>query len=949
MPASSVHAVLVARPDARDLGLAHFRETLAAIAAQTLPVDALTIVLCGSDKRFADAANGSAAEGIVQADSRTSYAEAVRLAAGRVAPDAALWLLAQDTVPQPEALAELAGRLELSPGVAVVAPKLVRRDDRDLLVSLGQSMTKGGAAVDLGRGQYDQGQHDRREDVLGADVRGLLLRAGKREALLPDVALGGADEGLDVGVRARLATDRVITAPRARIMVSADGVAGLPEPTGSAERRRIAYATRLAQLHRRLTYARAVLVPLHILSFIPIAIWRVLVNLVDKLPGRILPELAATVVAASRWGAIARSRARLQGTRSEWWRVDALRVSRGDLRSLRSDDADMQRTVRPDLRFFSGGGAWAVLASMLASAAVFPMLLGWPVLGGGGALPLRASLAQLWADTAFGLRGEGLGGAAPADPFAAVVAVLGSLWPAVPSQALVLLWVAALPLATLGGWFAATRFTERGGVRLVGAVLWTLSPWFFGALIDPRPAAVIAHLALPWLVYTALAAHRSWGAAGAASLLLLVVAACSPSLGALLVATVAVGVLLALVWRRFSGSLRFVWMLVPTAVFFAPLVLQRVSTGRLFALLADPGLPYQGARAGDDVLGRLATAAGFPDGTLGGWPAFLSAVGLDGTARFAPFVMVLVAPVAVLAVVSMFTGRWRVGTGLVGFAAVALVGSVVVTHIAEATRHGAAVAVWPGPWLSAGWLALGAAALVTLDELRGRRVLAGSLAAVTAVLFAATAVPGLTAVVRGTDGIANGPRSTLPAYVAADFSGSDQRATLVLTMLDDGSVAQHVVWGESDTLGAQSTVLWTSRTMSGDDAQLATSIADLITPDATAGDELAKAGIRFVLVEPVTQSSGAPAALRAQAVSALNQRAGLVGVGETGKGALWRVDQDVASRAPLGDGDATLARVIGIASLLAVAVAVMLAIPTRQSVRNARARLRVIGDRREQP
>ena len=43
MPAR-VHAILVVRPDGRTPAAFHLRRTLAAVAAQTRPVDALTIV-----------------------------------------------------------------------------------------------------------------------------------------------------------------------------------------------------------------------------------------------------------------------------------------------------------------------------------------------------------------------------------------------------------------------------------------------------------------------------------------------------------------------------------------------------------------------------------------------------------------------------------------------------------------------------------------------------------------------------------------------------------------------------------------------------------------------------------------------------------------------------------------------------------------------------------------
>src|SRR5690606_22893047 len=102
-----------------------------------------------------------------------------------------------------------AGALERLPSAAVAAPKLVDVDNDRELVSLGVTMTTLGRAVELAAGELDQNQHDGRDDALGADVRGVLIRGQVRTHLLPNPALGGADEGLDLGVRARLGGGRV--------------------------------------------------------------------------------------------------------------------------------------------------------------------------------------------------------------------------------------------------------------------------------------------------------------------------------------------------------------------------------------------------------------------------------------------------------------------------------------------------------------------------------------------------------------------------------------------------------------------------------------------------------------------------------------------------------------------------------------------------------------------
>src|SRR6187551_497271 len=221
-----VHALLVVRPDGRAPAAFHLRRTLAAVEAQSRPVDALTIVICGDDPVIAEIAAAAPAESVITAPARTRFAEATAIAARRVDGDA-IWLLAQDTAPEREALSRLAGALELAPSVAFVAPKLVRWDDRSTIVSLGVSMTRFGRTVGLADGELDQGQHDALEDVMGADARGVLVRADAwRDLGGLDPALAGADEGLDLGVRARLSGARVSLVPAALVAVAGDGVVG---------------------------------------------------------------------------------------------------------------------------------------------------------------------------------------------------------------------------------------------------------------------------------------------------------------------------------------------------------------------------------------------------------------------------------------------------------------------------------------------------------------------------------------------------------------------------------------------------------------------------------------------------------------------------------------------------------------------------------------------------
>lgn len=942
-----VHAVLVVRPDGRTPAAFHLRRTLAALAEQTRPIDALTIVVCGGDDHLFEMVDAAAADSVVKASASTGFAAATALVSphgGENVDGDALWLLAQDTAPEPDALARLAGALELSPSVAFVAPKLVRWDDRSEIVSLGVSMTRFGRTVGLADDELDQGQHDAREDVLGADVRGILVRSDAWARLGGlDRGLAGADEGLDLGVRARLAGGRVSLVPAALVATAGDGVAGLPVPLTPQRRRRAVYAERVAQLRRRLAYAPAVATPLHWLSVLPLALWRTVVDLVRKQPGRIASEWGAAAVAFVGIVPVWRARRRIARARTaSWAQVAPLRTTQAELRERLDDDPEVAigGHRRSDLRFFAGGGAWLVLAALAVSVAAFPALLAWPVLGGGALQPLANTVGQLWDDAAYGQRALGLDTIGPADPFSAVIAVLGSLWPWAPSRALVLLWILALPLAALGGWFAATRVTERASLRLLGGAVWALAPTLLVALTQGRPTGVLVHLLLPWLFYAGAVAHRSWAGAGAASLLLAAVLAAAPSLAPAMAVLWFGAVVLGIVVRAGRGVARLVWTLVPSLALALPLVWNALTHGRAWGLVADPGVPWAGPQVAADAAGRALLAAGIPTSDLAGWATLLP----DGPTWWVPLLSV---PLALLALAAPLTQRWAAGIVLLVVTALGLGTAFAAVGVSVSFVQSLTVPLWPGTGLSLAWLGALGGALVALDAgLAPRVALARGLAA-TLVFAAAVmlAVPSLTAFTRGTAAIANGPASTLPAFVAAEGRDDPDVGTIVLTPQADAGVAAQVVWGASETVGGQTTLLSTRTQASPQDEELATLAADLVTPsseDVVA--ELADRGIGFILLAPTTPpESDAARTMRLSAMTALGQRDTLVVVGDTAKGELWRVVDEIAPRPAEAASVSALAGWIAFGQLAVLGIALLLALPTATSIREARRTPRVVG------
>jgi hypothetical protein len=504
----------------------------------------------------------------------------------------------------------------------------------------------------------------------------------------------------------------------------------------------------------------------------------------------------------------------------------------------------------------------------------------------------------------------------------------------------VLLWILALPLAALGGWFAATRVTERASLRLLGGAVWALSPTLLVALTQGRPTGVLVHLLLPWLFYAGAVAHRSWAGAGAASLLLAAVLAAAPSLAPAMAVLWFGAVVLGIVVRAGRGVARLVWTLVPSLALALPLVWNALTHGRAWGLVADPGVPWAGPQVAADAAGRALLAAGIPTSDLAGWATLLP----DGPTWWVPLLSV---PLALLALAAPLTQRWAAGIVLLAVTALGLGTAFAAVGVSVSFVQSLTVALWPGTGLSLAWLGALGGALVALDAgLAPRVALARGLAA-TLVFAAAVmlAVPSLTAFTRGTATIANGPASTLPAFVAAEGRDDPDVGTIVLTPQADAGVAAQVVWGASETVGGQTTLLSTRTQASPQDEELAALAADLVTPsseDVVA--ELADRGIGFILLAPSTPpETDAARTMRLSAMTALGQRDTLVVVGDTAKGELWRVVDEIEPRPAEAASVSALARWIAFGQFAILGIALLLALPTATSIREARRTPRVVG------
>jgi len=964
-----VTAIVVARRGGDAL-----RATLDALAGQSRRPDLLVVVDAADDDATTSQLAAVNPTQFVTASSSLPFGELVHRGLGALPAmeqssspyggiDEWLWLLRHDTEPDSRALEHLLAAVEIAPSVAAAGPKQLDASQPTVIAEYGETLTRWGASMAIAERELDQAQHDRTADVLAMGEAGLLVRRSVWNAVEGiDPAMPPVDAALDLCVRIRLAGHRVIGVPRARVFVHES--APLAAKPGTAPRplsaRALARQRRTAQLYRRLVYAPAATVPLHWLSLLPLAILRSLGHLLRKRPGYVAGELRAALAVAFSATAVPAARRRLaRGRTMGWAAIDPLRMAPDEVARRRSIARDAELSAREDNRSprpsFLPGGALVVGLSALLGGVMFAPLVGAPALLGGALAPLAPDAATLL--SALERAQVAGGGTAATDPFAFVLAALGVLSPWHPSASLVALWLAALPLAALGGWWAAASLVQRPGPAAAVATLWALSPSLLVSLAEGRPAAVTVHLALPWLVVAAVRAPRSWSATAVAGLLAAIIAASAPSLVPALVVAWILGMLI-----RPRSAGRLLTLVVPSLALWLPLVVDQVRRGTPIGLLADPGLA---AAPGHDS----------PTGLLLGWPdltlllqavhALVPALEQADTAAPLPIIALVLAalavPVVALALGALALPHGRRAIAPLLLAALGLVTAWSISGIAVSVANGVVVGLDVAPALSLAALGMALAAGLGIQSFaaagrvsiggpvrpgagaRAIRATGATLTALAIISSLVLALPALTAVVRDAASVRAGEARTLPAIVAAEAADAPALGTLVLTpvAVENGTaVAARVERGAGRTLIEQRTLVTTTVLDDSDDAW-AQSVAELVANLAAPSgldvlpllDEL---DVAFVLLAPA--DAGVPGSASDQVVAALDGTTALTPVGDADAGRLWRVaggegDGEGSGDDAIVEGEPATGQVAGARTVLAVqlgilALTVLLAVPT---------------------
>ena len=875
-----VTAVLVAHD-----GSPWLPEVLSALADSTVRPAHVVAVDTGSTDTSVELLRRAVGR-VVELPRRTSYAAAV--AAGlRDAPESSfVWLLHDDSAPDPDALERLLGAAADSPTAGVLGPRAVDWTDPRLLVEVGLSVDVGGrAAHGVERGELDQGQYGGVRDVLAVGTAGALVRRGIFRAI------GGLDpelvlrEDLDLGWRVRAAGGRVVVVPQSRVRHAralTTGARPVDSAPGSTAR-----TDRAAALHVLLTntagWRAALLLPRLLLG----SLLTSLVLLLGRRPGEARDELLALLSVLGRPGRLlvarrarAGSRTARPGDLSPFFvpRGARLRAAATALLDRSSgtaavptvEDAPGEPPLSPLRRLARRPGARLTAGLLLVALLAARDLLGGGVLSGGRLLPAPPGAGDLWAAWA----------AAQDEPHLAVLAALATALLGSAGGAVDLVLLGCVPLAGAVAWAVLGRVVRHRLLRAWAAAAWALLPVATGAVAAGRLGAAVVHVVLPalllagWDLLSGDPRTRGWHRAWALGLALTLVAALQP-VAWLLLAVLLLGASAARGWAAPPAGRR----LLACAV-----------AALLPALLLLPWAPDLLL----DLQGPGRTTAGLADAALPAWHLLLLQPGGPG----APGLLV-VAPLVLAALAGLLPdSRPRLAAAGWGLALVGLTAAVLLSRSTSRGEAG-----WPGVPLdlaAAGLLLAVVAGADGLQERLARTSFGWRQLTAVLVVVAAAAVPVVSAVDwvrRGADGpVQRVDRALLPAYLRAELAADPGARALVLAPRPDGSVGYAITGSDGPRL---------------DDADpapdLAGAVAALLTPTpSTAADALADNGIRVVAL-----TSGSSAALDVQPGLAREP-------GE--RPALWRVLPEGRPAPPLPSADR-----VGVAlqALLLLAAAVL--------------------------
>ncbi|MEU8794987.1 glycosyltransferase [Streptomyces sp. NPDC048643] len=817
-------------------------------------------------------------------------------------PEQWLWLLHDDSAPEPDALAHLLrvveNERELGHEVAVVGPKLRGWYDRRQLLEVGVTIANSGRRwTGLDRREQDQGQHDHVHPVLSVSTAGMLVRRDVFEEL------GGFDRRLplmrddvDLCWRAQAAGHRVLVAPEAVVRHA---------EAASRERRTVDCVGRTSASPHKvdkagaaytlLVNARTAQLPWILVRLVLGTLLRTVAYLVGKVPGQAVDEirgLLGTLLRPERIIAGRRRRGRPQVDKGELRplfpppgatvratveQVAGNLVGRSDAEVTTGagrhggavesgpggDDGDfleIEQFVRLK-RIARNPGPMVFLVLLFVSLLACRALLGGGALAGGALLPAPSDAFELWSRYVDGWHPVGAGDTQAAPPYLALVAMLASVLLGSTGLAVTVLLVASVPLAGFAAYFASRPLVESRLLRAWASVAYAFLPAATGALAGGRIGTAVLAILLPLIARAGVAAsglahssgaRGSWRATWAYALLLTFTTAFTPIVWPI---ALILGLALLAVRRRELSAYgpRFLAQLGTPLLVLAPWSLTLLP----FGFFKEAGLEYGASAA--SALDLLGASPGGP-GTVSGLMLFG---------------VVLAALAALL--------RTERQAGIRTAWIVALVALVLAVLSNSSTWAGPATLVYGLALLSAAAVgADGARARVAEQSFGWRQPVAALIA------FACAAGPLLIAagwIIGGADGpVERRDPVQVPAFVAEESGTRDQARTLVLDSRSAAQVGYTLVRGSGARLGDAELA-----SAGGENKKLDKVVANLVAGSgADQADELGGFAVRYVLVR-----KGAPR----EVSRVLDATPGLTRLSQQDGSALWRVNRQVSRAA----------------------------------------------------
>ncbi len=803
-----------------------------------------------------------------------------------------IWLLHDDCEPAPDALEQLLRGAAETKAAAVLGPKLRDWSNREVILEAGVTLdTAARRLTGIEPREVDQGQHDGDRDTLAVSSAGMLVRRDVWEQV------GGFDAGMSLfmedidfcwrvhaaGYRVRVITDatcyHVQAATKRRRTISVGRRARMLD-------RRNGLLTLLGNLPLRQMLTAAV-------GNVVISLLRIAFFLLAKRLTAALDEAAAlTSVLCHPLRLISMRRHRSHGRRAAYSRVKAdlppgrsMRrlaefAASATMKSAQTDttgahhasadpteDDSMLVDNGLGLRLLTSPALLSFILLTVISVVAGRSLIGSGPLGGGSLLPAWGGASDLWRTYLQSFHPSGLGSAAAAPPYLAVLAVLATVLAGKAWLAIEVVLIGCVPLAGLTAMLAVRRVATSAAVRVWASVTYALLPIAMGVVAGGRFGSAIVFVLLPLIALTSgrivtEAGRRASRAAWASGLLVAVGAAFVPLLW--LVALVGC-VITAIVLRNSKpGLLRNLAIVALTApVLLLPWTLSLISSPG--SVLLEAGLPQPGSPA-TGLSGKMLLLLS-PGGP--GLPPYWVTAGLIA-----------------VALAALFTGRRRrLITAGWGVALAGMLLAIVTSSLLVNPPDGGQVVVWAGLPLAIAALGLLLAACAGADAL-GRVLAAGQKepsvrderggqgnsggqrgwswssvssgrgAWVALIALVASSAPLLAAVSWLSTGV-SGPvhpvtSQVVPELVAIADGQSRQVRTLVLRSVG-GHISYLLLRGPSPSLGDQALTSPPSA-----EQALAKAVATLTTPDgglaANQSQLLADFDIGYVLIErPVNQ------------------------------------------------------------------------------------------------